>query len=59
MNEDTKWLRDEYAMEAFKFFLEKYFDTSFEEFANDCELEVSELIASLSYLMADRMINAR
>lgn len=59
MNEDSKWLRDEYATKAFEFFIQKYFDPSMEELAADCELEISELIATLSYMMADRMIAQR
>lgn len=59
MNEDTKWLRDEYAMESFKFFLQKYFDKDFEQFANECELALPDLIASLCYMMADEMIKQR
>ena len=59
MNEDTKWLRDEYAMESFKFFVQKYMDKDFVEFAHDCELALPDLIASLCYMMADEMIKQR
>jgi len=59
MNEDIKWLRDEYAMKAFEFFLQKYFDRDFEKFAADCELDVHEVIGSLSYMLADEMIKQR
>ena len=59
MNEDTKWLRDEYAMESFKFFLHKYFDKDFEQFANECELSVNELVGTLCYMLADEMIKQR
>jgi hypothetical protein len=59
MNQDVKWLRDEYAMKAFDFFLQKYFDKDFEHYAADCELDVPEAIAGLSYLLADEMIKQR
>jgi len=59
MNEDVKWLRDEYAMKAYEFFLQKYFDRDFEKFANDCEFAVHEAVASLSYMLADEMIKQR
>lgn len=59
MNEDVKWLRDEYAMKAYEYFLQKYFDQEFERFANECELGIHETIASLSYLLADEMIKQR
>jgi len=59
MNEDVKWLRDEYAMKAFEFFIQKYFDRDFEKFAADCELDIHDLVASLSYLLADAMIKQR
>ena len=59
MNEEVKWLRDEYASKAFEFFLQKYFDRQFEQFADDCELSVHETIATLSYMLADEMIKQR
>jgi hypothetical protein len=59
MNQDIQWLRDEYAMKAFDFFIQKYFDRDFEKFAADCELGIHESIASLSYLLADEMIKQR
>lgn len=59
MNDDVKWLRDEYAMKAFEFFLQKYFDKEFEGLAVDCELAIHETIASLSYMLADEMIKQR
>lgn len=59
LNEESKWLRDEYAMKAFEFFIQKYFDKEFEMFAADCELEIPETIATLSYMLADAMIVQR
>jgi len=59
MNEDINWLRDEYASKAFEFFLQKYFDPSFEKFSADCELDIHETIATLSYMLADEMIKQR
>lgn len=59
MNEDTKWLRDEYALESFKFLIKKYFDKDFELMATDCELEIHELLASLCYMLADEMVKQR
>jgi len=59
MKEEITWLRDEYALESFKFFIHKYFDKSFEEFAVECGQDIPEMIASLCYLMADEMIKRR
>jgi hypothetical protein len=59
MNEDIQWLRDEYASKAFAFFLQRYFDKGFEQFADDCELSIHETIATLSYMLADEMIKQR
>ncbi|MFZ9695730.1 MAG: hypothetical protein ACO3AY_07655 [Chitinophagaceae bacterium] len=54
-----KWLRDEYAMQAFEFFVQRYFDKDFERFAADCELDIHETVASLSYMLADEMLKQR
>lgn len=52
-------LREEYAQVAMSFFIQHYFSKEFDRFAVECEMDVPECIASLSYGMADAMILAR
>jgi len=52
-------LREEYAQVAMGFFIQHYFSKEFDRFAVECEMDIPECIASLSYCMADAMILAR
>ena len=52
-------LREEYAQIAFGYFIQHYFSKDFDRFAAECEMDIPECIASLSYGIADAMIVSR
>jgi hypothetical protein len=52
-------LREEYAQIALGYFIQHYFSKDFDRFAAECEMDIPECIASLSYGIADAMIVAR
>ena len=52
-------LRERYAEIAMGYFVQNYFSRDFERYANDCEMDVSECIANLSWMLADAMVIAK
>ena len=59
MNEEQRWIRDDYATKAFEFFLEYYFDKDFRRLAYEREVDPHEFLADEAYLLADEMIKRR